>query len=660
MAFDPAGVLGFSALPFDSSTRLYRLEGDGALAELMVEAWACDDALSTPWQLEISALSTRAGLSIHAMLGQKLTLQTVLADGSLHSRSGIVTQAAAADADGGLVRYTLTVRPWIALLAHTRQSRVWQEKTFTELIESVLSRYAASAQWRWADDVAAHLAQSPFSGTNAGSGQLRSYTVQYRETDLDFIARLLAEEGLGWRVEEDTSAPAGHTVVFFADSVSASSCPEDATSRAGSGGVAGIAAQPGIRFHRSSAVESADAVQALGSLRIFQSSTRSVLAWDYAAKRSLAAVVPGAQAFGGEHAPRLEHYESARAYAFASTAQADRAGVLQQEAVEARNKTWLGRSTVRTLAAGNRFKLVDGPLEGVGDGPERSTFVTTAVISAGINNLPKHLSEQVASRFDEAGADLLPDWVDAAVRTQLAATGYANAFEAIRADVPWRPAPIPRPVAPGLLTATVVGADGTDSAGSSASGTPEIHTDRLGRIRIRHDFQAPGEGSSWVRVMQPFAGAGMGHQFIPRIGQQVLVGFMDDDMDRPFVQGAVYTGRGEGGVAPTPGGLPGQTDTAVFAQSSDHRPAGQGNLAGGHAPPWHGAGAADIASGGQANAAALKQLEPRYRISANGSANPFTLLAGPFQSTAEATKACSQLRAGGVACKVSDYAGNGL
>lgn len=60
------------------------------------------------------------------------------------------------------------------------------------------------------------------------------------------------------------------------------------------------------------------------------------------------------------------------------------------------------------------------------------------------------------------------------------------------------------------------------------------------------------------------------------------------------------------------------------------------------------------------HAGALKQLEPRYRISANGAGNPFTLLAGPFPSPAEASKACAQLKASGVACKVSDYTGNGL
>ena len=180
MTLDAAGALSFTALPFDSDTRLYRLEAEGEMAELMVESWACNEALSTPWDLRISTLSTRCGLDYHAMLGKKVTLQIVLADGSLRPRSGIVTEAIAEDADGGFARYVLTVRPWIALLAHTRQSRVWQEKGFIEVIESVFARYASTAQWRWCDDIAAHLAQSPFSGTSVGTGNPRSCTVQYR------------------------------------------------------------------------------------------------------------------------------------------------------------------------------------------------------------------------------------------------------------------------------------------------------------------------------------------------------------------------------------------------------------------------------------------------------------------------------------------------
>jgi type VI secretion system secreted protein VgrG len=102
--------------------------------------------------------------------------------------------------------------------------------------------------------------------------------------------------------------------------------------------------------------------------------------------------------------------------------------------------------------------------------------------------------------------------------------------------------------------------------------------------------------------MQRYAGRGMGLQFIPRIGQQVLVDFSEGDVDRPLVVGALYTGRGEGGVARTPGGKAGTSDTSVFAQSSDHAPSGQGNLAGGNSPAWHGASAD---AQGQNNPAAL-------------------------------------------------------
>ena len=220
--------------------------------------------------------------------------------------------------------------------------------------------------------------------------------------------------------------------------------------------------------------------------------------------------------------------------------------------------------------------------------------------------------------FEHSEAGLLAEWVDADVRTQAVATGYANAFEAIRASVPWRPALSddagqrlhPKPVIGGPLLAVVVGADagnGTSTSNSTTTAGPaEIHTDRLGRIRIRHEFQSAGEGSTWVRVLQPSAGPGMGMQFTPRIGQQVLVDFFDHDIDRPVVRAALYTGRGEGGIPATPGGKAGQADTSAFTRSSDHQPSAQGNLSGGHSPPWHGA-SADALSAEAADA--LKQRE---------------------------------------------------
>ena len=94
----------------------------------------------------------------------------------------------------------------------------------------------------------------------------------------------------------------------------------------------------------------------------------------------------------------------------------------------------------------------------------------------------------------------------------------------------------------------------------------------------------------------------MGSQFLPRIGQEVLVQFLENDIDRPIIVGALYNGQGEGGQLPTPGGKSERdSDTAVFKAAHDHGVSGQGNLAGGNSPLWHGA-AADTA--GHRNSAA--------------------------------------------------------
>lgn len=599
MIVDGPAVLAALAGGFDTGRRLYHLQGDGALAGLLVEAFCLQEALSEPWRMEISALALRPDLDLDDMLGRRLTLLGALSDGQGHPRAGIVTAATAEESDGGFARYRLQVDCWLGLLAHTRRSQVWQEKTLVEIVESVFDRYAAFAAWQWADCVDAHLAQSPFCADG-----VRSYTVQYRETDLAFVQRLLAEEGLVYRFEADDAAPMGHVLVILADSVSTTACPADRSSDSALGGA-------GIRFHRAGIIEDQDTIQAFGSVRTLPVALATATAWDYKAKRVLAASVPTAEPFGGAQAPRLEAYDHVGAYAFAGNSQAERAVTLAQQAHEARHKRWIGRGTVRSFAAGTHFTLTESVLDTLDTvGGTGKRFLLTRVVHAGINNLPKDGNARIVTARDEGGAGLLADWVPAALKRQAAESGYANAFEAQRASVPWRPLQRngngqrlnPKPTMDGPLTATVVGPGGQ-----------EVHVDALGRIRLCFDFQRqPGQGpdtsaqSTWVRVLQRHAGTGMGLQFIPRIGQEVLVAFVDGDIDRPLVIGALHDGRGEAGIAPTPGGAEGQSDLQPFAQSSDHRPSAQGNLTGGRSPAWHGASAADaVPEGGQRNAAAL-------------------------------------------------------
>ena len=253
---------------FDTATRLHHLLGGGPLSNVMVEAWCLREELNQPWQLEISVLALRVGLDLDQMVGQRVDLRSTLSDGSEFWRSGVVVKASAVDADGGIARYLLGVVPWVDQLKHTRRSQVWQEKSVIDILESVFSQYSAYASWRWADCVAAHLDVSPHNGT----GKHRSYTVQYRESDFEFISRILAEEGLVYRFERDEGAPLGHTLVLLADTVSPVSCPEDTCSASALGG-------QGIRYHRSGIIEDQDTIQAIGGIRQLPIYQAVVAAW---------------------------------------------------------------------------------------------------------------------------------------------------------------------------------------------------------------------------------------------------------------------------------------------------------------------------------------------------------------------------------------------
>jgi len=166
--------------------------------------------------------------------------------------------------------------------------------------------------------------------------------VQYRESDFDFVGRLLAEEGLGWRLEEDDEAAAGHRMVLFADSAAQ---PEDILSASGGG----------IRFHRSDATESADSLQAFGRRRRIGADRLAVLGHDYKTVRSSTAQLPLQAGF--EPASPLEAYEPGGAYAFANAAEAHRYAGLMAQAREAAGAGWFGQGTARSFRAGTWFRL---------------------------------------------------------------------------------------------------------------------------------------------------------------------------------------------------------------------------------------------------------------------------------------------------------------
>lgn len=626
------GALAGLIAQWESESRLYSLSCAGSErplpADLMVERFVLHEAVSQPFALYVHALVLHAHVELKQLYARPITLQTTLADGTRSSRSGYVVQAESLEADGGFARKGLLIQPWLALLGHTLNSRIWQDKSVIEIVEDVFADHASIAAWRWDDDVASHVAQGLF----ARNGGQRAYCVQYRETDLDFVSRLLVEEGLCYRFEEDPSAPGGHTVVFFTSSADQ---PQDATSASSLGG-------QGIRFHRSSSQEVQDSIQALGAMRAVGSTATALQGWDYAASRAVTAEVPTNHQWGGDEASSLQSwlssYDPTGGYLFGNQAEAQFTATCLQQAHEARYKTWLGLGTVRTLRAGTWMAITQStlePLAALGLQDADKSFFVHMVHVCGVNNLPKDVSEALVRSLGQAELPALSVPIDQvpvdmhSLQQQAAQTGFACQFHALRRDVPWRAVlldgtglrPRPRATALGMQTAIVVGPDG----GTGVQGTDELYTDKLGRVKVKFHWQANpcapqranSDHSCWVRVMQRLSGPGMGHQFIPRIGHEVLVGFLNNDMDRPYVLNSLYNGRGEGGVPRTPGGQPAESDTRAFAESTDHVASSQMNLvgsgSGGNSPAWHGAapGMSTEGAAGQNNAAALSGVKSK-------------------------------------------------
>jgi type VI secretion system VgrG family protein len=562
---------------FSSDTRLYELTvGDGSpdlgSGGLLVEAFAADDGMQEIGSRDVIALSTSAYIALESLLGQPAALDVSLADGTRTRFAGEISEADMLGSDGGLARYRVRISSWMWRLERVRNSRVWQDKSVIQIVDSVFESYLPLAKWRWSDE----------AGPFMDGAVPRSYCCQYRESDLDFVCRLLAEEGLAWRFEQTSDGPGA---VLFADSSRLCAVPEDVSSEA----------DGGIRYHGARSVERQDTVQALIAQRRLHATLATVLSYDYKAKQVVAASSPS-RFPSGRNVPALESFDVPGQYAYANREQAERYVDLQMQGKEARSQLWRGRSTVRTLRAGTRLNVTGAPLQQLAD---ETAFTVLRVTSVGVNNMPppaQHALDELFGPIPELLEEVVqgdvPDELSLLI-AQASATGYANCFEAVPGDLPWRPQlpgsngrSHPKPTAHGSQTAIVVGPDGSDSP----NGADELYCDRLGRVRIRYHWQDSGDATCWVRVAQRSAGGGMGSQFLPRIGQEVLVQFLENDIDRPVIVGALYNGQGEGGIAPTPGGRVGsEAPTSCFEPAHDHAPSGQGNLAGGHSPVWHGA-----------------------------------------------------------------------
>ncbi|WP_424625018.1 type VI secretion system Vgr family protein [Achromobacter marplatensis] len=648
---------------FSAQSRLYRLDGEGAMSSLQVEGWVAREGLSELGEMRVVALADNAALDLNDMVSRPATLWTTRADGSETGRSGVVRAAEMLGGNAGMARYRVTLAPWLWLATQRRDNRIYENQPVLEIVRHVLDGYEGYT-YKVSAEVEHHLADLP----------ARSYTTQYRETDYAFLSRLLAESGLGWTTVEDEAAPARHAVLIFADS---RSLAEDAES-----------AGAGVRFQRAHATESRDGVQALARRRRRGVERVTVLAWHESGKHAVTGqALAGPANASGDDGAGLEWFEPLGHGSLLNQAHAQFQATLLMEAVQASAETFLGRGNVRTFRSGTRFTLQDmSPLGPAGESGFEPVFALDRLEHAGVNNLPGQADASMAAKLgalddflyfeDDEACEATDDNVrdhddaligvgrpEAAVLARAHEVGYANRFRAVRCDRPWRALPagargarlVGAPSAVGVHTAIVTNAEGA----TEASGEDEIYRNARGDVRVRFHWQADGDGlakSRWARVAQRQAGAGMGMSFVPRIGQEVLVRFLDEDIDQPLVVGALYNGRGAGGIPSTPGGKSGEAmNTEVFAAATDGKPSAQANLASGNAPAWHGAAGGDEQ---HRNAAALSGFKSKEFGGDGYNQIVFDDSDGQLRMQIKSTQSASELNLGHLIHQSGNYRGN--
>ena len=431
------------------------------------------------------------------------------------TRCGLVTHVEILPSDGGFAKYQLTIESPLALLAHRITNRTFQDLSVPDIVEQVLKE---------------HIANNPAIASVLSMNRVlrrqymkRSYCNQYRESDLAFIERILFEEGIAFYWEHEAGeTPKCHFVIF--------DDPYDLPQ----------AAQDTVRFHRAEATESEDSLTEWTEHYLIGPAHTRLISFDYKTAYTYethADTLSVRQGKDKKSIPvesSLEDYDAPTLYYGKNGEDLRRYTTLRQDVHDRKKSVYRAEGNLRQLIVGEWFALKNHPSYDKLPTKE-SEFVACELEFRAYNNLPKGLPTQLPQSVlpdNKDGKDSTPPyWVRLSLRKrgQPLTPAYAHTRHA-------------RPTARGVQTGIVTG-----------PAKEEVYTDDMGRIRVQFHWQRPSEhpdfganfderSSCWIRVAYPSAGAGWGSQYIPRIGQEVLVDFIEGDIDRPIVIGVIHSG----------------------------------------------------------------------------------------------------------------------
>lgn len=458
---------------------------------LLFHSLSAREALGRLFEYQIDVLSERNDVDPNKLLGKNVTVKVELPDGGTRYFDAYVTRFAFAGVQGRYLRYRIVGRPWLWFLTRCADCRIFQNKKVPEIIEEIFAKYSNAA-----------FELDKLTGTY----EPWEYCVQYRETDLNFVSRLMEQEGIYYHFAHKDGK---HTVVL-GDSPSAHEP------------FPGYEELPFVIGERA--------------LRIEQ---ERVSEWGFSWE-----VQPGAYAiddfdFKKPSVELLQQTRQKRDYAEAEHEIYDYPGEydskgegeayvrIRLEELQSQVQVMHGAGNARGVAVGSVFKLTGQPRED----QNRKYLVTASTLDFVLNAYETGTGEGASFR---------------------------SSFECIANDVPFRTQRTTRkPLVQGLQTAIVVGPAGD-----------EIYTDEYGRVKVHFHWDRHGDpdenASCWMRVCHPWAGKNFGMVALPRIGQEVVVEFLEGDPDRPLITGRVYNAE-----QMPPWELPAnKTQTGVLTRSS--------------------------------------------------------------------------------------------
>jgi type VI secretion system secreted protein VgrG len=439
----------------------------GCSSVVVIEHISGTESISQPFSYKLTLLSLDDSLDLAALLRKAVTVSVVLADGTTRYISGILSSIQQGGLqDDNVSLYEAVLVPSIWLLSRTADCRIFQNLTVQQIVTSVLSSASITAY--------------RFSLT--GTYTAREYCVQYRETALNFISRLLEEEGIFYYFEHSES---GHTIVFSDTSSALPTCVQATVTYSEFGNQRGWASEDEI----------------LSLVRTQAIQTDKITLTDYNF------TTPAASLLVTESTPDVtpvaEVYDYPGEYADLSDGQ--RYSRVRMEEQEVDLFVVEGSGRVRAFSPGYTFTL---------QGHFRSdTNIEYLLTAASVEAFDK------TYRLGHSEGDPF---------------SFTSAFAGIPTTQAYRPPRrAARPVVYGSQTAVVVGTSGS-----------EIYSDNYGRVKVQFYWDRLGtkdeNSSCWIRVSQIWAGKNWGWVTIPRIGQEVIVDFLEGNPDQPLITGRVY------------------------------------------------------------------------------------------------------------------------